>query len=166
MPVTLCLSPWTVNRNRVGQNTFHPIAFSGLAHNHPTNGPSGIPSAERDVCSRLHPSGHFMSQRLSVLLSTHEASILIAWVQNQQAALPDKGAEAGQREAAIQFLAALRAGLAEGDSTDVESDEWTRMRDLLTICRARTQSGTTRPRRPRLSFSRSRSRCSTCCAAR
>ena len=85
------------------------------------------------------------ASQLVGLIDKHHADLLTEWVKEQRDLAARNGTRVVEEEAQEQsrrLLAALRAGLASGDQTDVAAPEWADARDVLAeISRGRAARG-------------------------
>jgi rsbT co-antagonist protein RsbR len=78
------------------------------------------------------------------LLKKHEADLLAEWIKEQLGAEPSMGRlkEAELREQCRSFLNLLRIAVQHGNTTDIATDEWQGLRDMLTeVSRSRSLQG-------------------------
>lgn len=82
--------------------------------------------------------------RLSEIINKYEGEILKDWLDNQKADLPmDRGLEADVQQYCGNFLALLATAIRQGNS-DIRSDNWANVRDMLAnLSRDRVQHGFT-----------------------
>jgi rsbT co-antagonist protein RsbR len=86
------------------------------------------------------------SSRLPDVIRQHESEILGDWVRQQVAsgAAGGKVREADAREQSRTLLAAIRDGLASGNTFDIQSHSWAPARELLAdVSRSRARQGFT-----------------------
>jgi rsbT co-antagonist protein RsbR len=85
------------------------------------------------------------TSRIVEILQKHEAELLAEWTKGQLAAITlraDLINERDLREQSRQFLAALRAAVAKGNTTDLAAPEWGPVREVLEeISRSRARQG-------------------------